>query len=175
MTTTKQYDFLNRLTQVSTVDSGQRTVESHAYGYNSANQRLRNTLSDGSYWVYTYDDLGQVISGNKFWSDGSPVAGQQFRYGFDDIGNRTTAAIGGDNAGQGLHSASYTANNLNQYSQRTVPGYVQSLGTANQNATVTLWRDDGTYAATERKGSYFWAELPVNNGNVTTQVRTGLD
>ena len=166
MTTTKQFDSLNRLTQVSTVDSGQRTVDSHAYGYNNANQRTRVTLADGSYWVYTYDNLGQVISGNKYWSDGTPVAGQQFGYGFDDIGNRTTAATGGNNAGQGLHSASYTANNLNQYSQRTVPGYADSLGTANQNATVTLWRDDGSYASTQRKGTYFWAELPVDNTSI---------
>ena len=59
---------------------------------NSANQRTRTTHADGSYWIYQYDTLGQVTSGKRFWPDGTPVAAQQFEYGFDDIGNRQTAA-----------------------------------------------------------------------------------
>jgi hypothetical protein len=35
-----------------------------------------------------YDSLGQVTSGKRAWADGSRVAGQQFDYSFDDIGNR---------------------------------------------------------------------------------------
>jgi RHS repeat-associated protein len=38
---------------------------------------------------------GQVVSGKKHWPDGTPVAGQQFTYGFDDIGNRQSAGAGG--------------------------------------------------------------------------------
>jgi RHS repeat-associated protein len=163
MTTTKQYDYLNRLTAIQTLNAQQSTINSYNYQLNTANQRIRSTLADGSYWVYTYDNLGQVISGSKYWSDGSPVAGQQFGYGFDDIGNRQTTAAGGDNAGQNLRSASYSANNLNQYTQRTFPGYVQSLGTANANATVTLWSSDGSSASSQRKGNYFRAELPEAN------------
>src|SRR3954462_6992603 len=47
-------------------------------------------------WKYGYDSLAQVNSGKKHWNDGSFVAGQQFEYGFDDIGNRTSAKRGGD-------------------------------------------------------------------------------
>ena len=72
MTTTKQYDLLNRLTQISTVDSGLRTVDSHSYTYSPANQRVRTTLADGSYWLYTYDSLGQVISGRKILARPNP-------------------------------------------------------------------------------------------------------
>ena len=39
-------------------------------------QRTQMPLADGSWWVYRYDDLGQVISGRRFWADGTPVAGQ---------------------------------------------------------------------------------------------------
>jgi hypothetical protein len=46
--------------------------------------------SVNSRWVYTYDNLGQVVSGKKHWRDGTPIAGQQFEYAFDDIGNRKT-------------------------------------------------------------------------------------
>jgi len=42
------------------------------YAYNAANQRSQATLADGSYWVYQYDNLGQVTSGKKYWSDASP-------------------------------------------------------------------------------------------------------
>ena len=45
--------------------------------------------------IADYDTLGQVVSGKKYWSDGSPVTGQQFEYAFDDIGNRGSAKSGG--------------------------------------------------------------------------------
>ena len=57
----------------------------------SANQRTSATNADGTRWVYTYDSLGQVTSGKRYWADGAPVAGEQFEYGFDDIGNREYA------------------------------------------------------------------------------------
>ena len=44
----------------------------------------------GSLLNYTYGGLGQVNSGNKYWPGNSLVAGQQFQYGFDDIGSRQT-------------------------------------------------------------------------------------
>ncbi len=104
---------------------------SFSYDYNAANQRTKRTEEDGSYWEYGYDSLGQVTSGHKKWSDTTPVAGQQYDYLFDDIGNRKTATANG-NAG------TYTVNNLNQYTQRTVPGYVWELGSATNAATVTV-------------------------------------
>src|SRR5882724_862478 len=93
MVTTKQYDLLNRLTNTTSISS---VASWFVYTYNSANQRTRATLADGSYWVYAYDSLGQVISGRKYWSDGTAVAGQQFEYSFDNIGNRQSAGSGGD-------------------------------------------------------------------------------
>ena len=63
MTTTKQYDYLNRLTAISNAPASGVAV-SHGYACNAANQRTRDTLVDNSYWVYQYDSLGQVTSGN---------------------------------------------------------------------------------------------------------------
>src|SRR6266567_708503 len=90
-------------------------VVSFNYVYNSANQRTVVTNADGSRWVYIYDTLGQVISGKIYWSDGTAVAGQQFEYGFDDIGNRKTTKAGGDASGANLRLANYSVNSLNQY------------------------------------------------------------
>jgi len=94
MTTTKQYDNLNRLTSISSSPSSSSSI-SYAYAYNGANQRTAITNADNSQWVYQYDALGQVTSGKKYWADGTPVAGQQFEYGFDDIGNRKSTAVSG--------------------------------------------------------------------------------
>ncbi len=159
MTTTKSYDFLNRLTDIQSSTGGAPVAHS-AYAYNAANQRTAVTNADNARWVYTYDDLGQVISGKKYWSDGTPVAGQQFEYGFDDIGNRKNTKVGGDQNGANLRPANYTNNTLNQITGRGVPGYADVMGLALLTNTVTV-NGQSTY----RKGEYFRKELTVNNSS----------
>jgi RHS repeat-associated protein len=134
----------------------------------------REGLAGGSYWVYEYDRLGQVVRGRRYWSDGTPVAGQQFEYGFDDIGNRKVSRRGGDGNGWNLRESLYSANLLNQYSQRTVPGYVDILGVAFATNLVYV-----NSQIANRKGEYFWKELSMNNttGSVwqpVTVTATGL-
>jgi RHS repeat-associated protein len=159
MTTTKVYDNLNRLTEIRSQRSADSAViSSHAYEYNAVNQRIRATLQDGSYWEYAYDSLGQVTNVVKKWSDNTLVAGQQFRYAYDDIGNRATVAAGGGSGGSGLRSSAYTANALNQYTERTVPNTFDVLGAAHVDATVTVNNEP-----TDRKGEYYRAELWVTN------------
>ncbi len=159
MTTTKAWDNQNRLTQISSVPSV-ASVVSFSYGYNAANQRIRRTDADGSYWRYEYDALGQVKSGKKYWPDGTPVAGQQFEYAHDDIGNRTSTKAGGDAGGAGLRVAGYSPNSLNQYTARDVPGAVDVTGLSFATNTVTV---NGETAY--RKGEYFRAEVLVSNGS----------
>src|SRR6266567_4113756 len=128
--------------------------------YNDANQRKTLTLNNGCYWIYQYDALGQVTSGKKYWADGTPVPGQQFEYGFDDIGNRSSTKAGGDSSGYNLRSARYTVNNLNQYSSRTVPATFDVIGIADAASTVSINSDStGFY----RRGQYFRKELSVAN------------
>jgi RHS repeat-associated protein len=160
MVTTKTYDFLNRLTAISSTPSAAAAI-SYTYTYNNANQRVRVALPDGSAWQYVYDSLGQVISGHKFFADGTPVAGQQFDYSFDNIGNRTQTLAGGDQSGLNQRSATYGANNLNQYTNRsTVPGFADILGTALATNTVTVGGQ-----TPYRKGEYFRDQLPVSNSS----------
>lgn len=162
LTTTKQWDLLNRLAETKSTPAGTGELPSvFDYAYNNANQRVSCSLGDGSIWTYQYDNLGQVISGNRFWADGTPVAGQQFNYAFDDVGNRTSSKAGGDAAGQNMQSVSYTRNLLNQYSQRTVPPVASVLGIANAAANVTV-----NSGSAYRKGEYFWKELSVANSSV---------
>ena len=159
MTTTKQYDYLNRLTQISSAPSAAVTSPlTFSYNYNPVNQRTKNTLVDGSYWIYGYDSLGQVTNACKYFADGTPVAGQQFDYTFDTIGNRTQTMAGGDTNGANLRVANYTANSLNQITNRDVPAYVDVMGASILTNTVTV---NGQPAY--RKGEYFRQQLPASN------------
>lgn len=51
MTTTNQFDYLNRLTQKSSLPCGAGAVTFN-YSYNSANQRTYVTNADGSFWAW---------------------------------------------------------------------------------------------------------------------------
>jgi RHS repeat-associated protein len=160
MTTTRTYDLANRLLKIESFNAQPSTLSSFNYDYNAANQRTLRREADGSYWRYEYDSLGQVISGKKYWSDGTPVPGQQFEYAFDDIGNRTGTKTGGDANGANLRNAGYSANLLNQYTSRTVPGVVDVMGVGFATNTVTV-----NSQATYRKGEYFRKEVSVGNSS----------
>jgi hypothetical protein len=65
-------------------------------------------------------------------------------------------------------------NNLNQYTQRTVPGYVDVLGTANSSANVMAESIGGWYAMAYRKGDYFRAEVPLDNSSAVVWLAPRL-
>jgi YD repeat-containing protein len=157
LTTSRSYDNLNRLRQINSVTNAQ-SVASFAYAYNAANQRTAVTNVDGSRWSFGYDQLGQVTNGTRFWSDGSRVAGQQFGFGFDTIGNRLWATTGGDTNGANLRTQTYSANALNQYTNRTVPGFVEVSGSVDAGAAVTV-----NSLTPDRQGEYYRKEVSVNN------------
>ena len=161
MITTRQFDGLRRLTNTVSSNATAVVVSAHGYQYNSANQRTRVNLADSSFWIYDYDALGQVKSGKRYWSDWTPVAGQQFEYAHDDIGNRSSTKSGGDSTGANLRSAGYTANTLNQITQRDVPGYVNIVGAASATATNVNVNNVMAY----RRGEYYRVELSTNNGS----------
>jgi RHS repeat-associated protein len=163
LTTTKAYDNLNRLLNISsTTNTSTQPVFAYAYSYNDANQRTRVNFADGSFWIYEYDALGQVKSGKRYWSDWTPVAGQQFEYGFDDIGNRTSTKAGGDAVGASLRLANYTNNTLNQITGRDVPAYLNVIGAATATATNVNVNNVMAY----RRGEYYRVELNPMNTSV---------
>ena len=62
--------------------------------------------------------------------------------------------------------SSYTANFLNQYTQRTVPGYAGVHGSATNNATVTV---NGN--AAWRLGNYFYGKFRC----LSSKLLAGMD
>ncbi|MBN9689750.1 MAG: RHS repeat-associated core domain-containing protein [Verrucomicrobia bacterium] len=162
LVTTRSYDFLNRLQGVTAQPQlGGSLPLGTGYQYNDVNQRTRQMFADGSVRVYTYDSLGQVVSGKQYFGDGSPVPGQQFEYTFDTIGNRSNAKRGGDADGANLRLETYGVNSLNQYSSRSSSGsrYADILGLAAASSSVTV---NGTTAW--RRGEYFRHELTISGG-----------
>ena len=151
MTTSKAYDNLNRLTSIANVLASGSTVASTSYTYNAANERTEAKLADGGSWKYDYDTLGQVTGGSRRLSDGTRLEGEQFGYTFDGIGNRLQTTTNG-------RVSTYTPNALNQYTQRTVPGAADILGTASPAATVTVNKQP-----VARQGGYWHFQLTADN------------
>ena len=160
--TTRVFDDLGRLTTITTrsLKEGGDFYQSFIYGFNDANQRTRVEMADGSFWEYRYDDLGQVISAKKHWRDGTPVAGQQFEYTFDSIGNRESARYGGDTDGKNLSELAYTKgkDDPTQIGAIEHPGIAYVTGEANENAEVAV-----NGRSSERQGKYFSTPIQFNN------------
>ena len=150
---------LQRQWAVASATTPQPVVGS-GYTYNTAGQRIRQDLGDGTSWTYTYDRLGQLASAQRRWPDGALVAGQQYGYLYDDIGNRKDSREGGDAISAGLQTTSYTTNLLNQYTSIVTPGVASVNGLANATNGVTV---NGT--ATVRQGEYWWKQTSVNNAS----------
>ena len=112
LVTTRTWEYGVRLKSINNTLAG-TPVASHTYDYDSVNRREHATLEDGSRWDYGYNDRNEVISGKRFWSDGSAVSGQHSTYDFDNIGNRKTASFGGDSAGLNLRTIDYHPTDIN--------------------------------------------------------------
>ncbi len=151
----KNYDHLQRLRSIVSAPAASAPM-SFAYDYNDANQRTKATRENLAEWRYDYDALGQVTGGAKHRADGTVHPGLDFAWTYDDIGNRRTAAR---EATSSEHRAveSYTANALNQYESRTVPGDLRVTGEAHPLATVTVTHPapEGPVFATDRNGDAF--------------------
>jgi RHS repeat-associated protein len=162
----RAYDGQGRVQTITNTPGGGGAT-SYTYAYNNLGQRTQVTREDNSYWSYLYNDRGELTSGKKYWADTTPVAAQQTEFTYDNIGNRSTAKAGGDASGANLRLGTYTPTSLNQYSQRTVPGAVDVVGTANSTATVTV-----NNQATYRKDTYFQKALALDNSAapVYTQI-----
>ena len=48
----------------------------------------------GSLWKHAYDNRNELTGASRFWSDWTPVTGQQYGYGFGNIGNRASSLVG---------------------------------------------------------------------------------
>jgi hypothetical protein len=118
---------------------------------------------DESKWVFGYNTGSEVTSAEKRFPSSSPIPGHQFSYAFDDIGNCTTASVGGVFSGQGgglSTTISYTPVVSNKYSSFATPGNLWITGEADPGVTVTV---NGTTAW--RNGAFFAKQIAVSNSS----------
>jgi len=165
LTTTRQWDYGFRLRSIANTVSG-ATVTSHNYTYDNLNRRTRATLEDGSMWNYAYNNRNELTGAARFWSDWSPVTGQQYGYGFDNIGNRTSAQVG--SVGN-MPASTYAVNGLNEYTNIVTPGYKDILGVAIATNTVTV---NGGLA--DRKVEYFHKQITITNSSGPLWQNVGI-
>jgi RHS repeat-associated protein len=154
--TARQWDYGFRLGSIANVVNG-ATVTSDDYTYDDLNRRTRANLEDGSLWNYSYNNRNELTGAGRFWSDWTAVTGQQYGYGFDNIGNRISAQSG--SVGN-LSTVSYTVNGLNEYTGIVTPGCKDILGLAIATNAVTV---NGGVA--DRKVEYFHRNITIANGN----------
>lgn len=160
--TTKEFDDFNRLESILS-QPAVGSASGIEFFYNLAGEREKATSPDGNYWSYNYNSRSELTSGVKKMADDNALSGYQFAYTFDNIGNRLTTE-------RNTRTSIYTPNNLNQYTERSVPSYADILGKAESSLTINV-----NGLSTIRQGDgYFHAELSVNNSaaavNLTTTV-----
>jgi len=107
-----------------------------------------------------YDAVGQVTTARKYFPDGMRMPWAQFQYDFDTAGNRKTAACTDKDADS---QQEYSLNDVNQYTERTVPGKVIAAGTADSSAVVTVGDGTNNAALANRHGEYFWHVVDADN------------
>ena len=93
--TTNTYDGADRLLQTSSVN-GTTVMQDFTYVYDPAGNRTSTTDRNNDVTTYAYDDLNRLTQFD-------PPASPAVDYGYDDVGNRTSAA-----------GTTYTYNALNQ-------------------------------------------------------------
>jgi hypothetical protein len=108
-------------------------IERYAWRYDAYGRRDRLTVEDDSPWSYAYDDMGQLLHGIREFPNATFTPGGHYGYSYDSIGNRTATIGGGDVFGDpgALYTSSYTANLLNQYTERDMSGNVEVFDRSN--------------------------------------------
>ena len=157
LSTRRDWESGERLNRVENTAGGTR-VSSHQYGYDAMQRRARALLEDGSSWRFGYNDRDEVVSARRYWPGMEPVAGQQFCYEYDTIGNRTASRSGGDDKGGGLRAAAYGTDACNQYTNIATEGYKDIVGAALAGSSVLVNGGPAT-----RKGEYFQCEIRLTN------------
>ena len=141
------------------------------YQFDNLNRRTEADLADGTKWNYGYDNRSQVTSGKRGLASGAYAGGEQFEYNYDDIGNRTSTKAGGDASGANLRQASYSANSLNQYTNRDVPGSVWMVGEAPTNLTLQGVGASKPFTIQRQDGQRFFGEVAVSNAQSSVFAR----
>jgi RHS repeat-associated protein len=112
-------------------------------------------MAQGSIDSYTYNARSELTSARRT-KNGQPVPGFSEDFDYDPIGNRRSSATYNEKGE--AQTSTYEANNLNQYTSRTTPGYAAVRGEADPDATMTV-NENPTF----RLGEYYFGSDTFDN------------
>ncbi|MGO9203538.1 MAG: hypothetical protein ACLQM8_23700, partial [Limisphaerales bacterium] len=162
---TNSYDALARLTGTYLTNSQGAGLNLHAYSYNAANQRTRQTRLNGDYVTYTYDNIGQLKTAVGTEKGGTTNRWQeQLGYAYDKAWNlnyRTNNAL----------AQTFGVDGDNRLTNASSSGTLTVAGTTTSPATnVTVWGSTGLASGlATRYADSTWARTNATlpNGSVT--------
>ncbi|MDH4454035.1 MAG: hypothetical protein QE570_12745 [Verrucomicrobiota bacterium] len=120
---------------------GANVLSMHDYGFDALHRRTSAERENGETWRYDYNDRGEVESAVKKADNTAGAAakrGLQSGYGYDLIGNRMMDAQHTPDSGSGLSEAVWTANALNQITERENHDSRWVFGHVKQEASLTV-------------------------------------
>jgi len=178
LTASWSYDANNQLLQVRNA-TPTNVISQFDYTYDAAGRRTAIAKSGAAFGdlsgatdSYGYNSRNEVISARRT-KNNEAIHGFNEDFEYDPIGNRISSTTYNE-LGE-PKTSQYIANNLNQYTSRTVPGYAAVRGHADADATVTV-NEKPTY----RYGEYFFGSdefdnftAPVNAALGTVAVKPG--
>ena len=145
--------------------------------YDALHRRKIVKSQDSTTWEYTYNDRSELLTGVRKLPTAQPLAGQQYAYTYDNLGNTTQKQTGGDSAGANLRSQTSSPNSLNQYASYQTPGSFDVLGQASAGSTVTVNGTAATFQDTYFRANVttansgangIWQSVAITNNGVTT-------
>ena len=161
LTASWSYDANNQLLQVKNA-TPTNVISQFDYTYDAAGRRVSIAKSgtafgdlSGSIDTYTYNARSELTSARRT-KNGQSIPGFSEDFDYDPIGNRRSSAT--YNEKDEAQTSTYEANNLNQYTSRTTPGYAAVRGEADPNAMVTV-NENPTF----RLGSYYFGSDLFDN------------
>jgi RHS repeat-associated protein len=154
---TNVFDSMARLTGTYLKNSGGTILNSHVYGYDSANQRTGVTNFAGNYVNYSYYNNGALKTAVGKESGGTSRLNEQLTYAYDAAGNlnhRINNAL----------LQTFNVNNLNELTTVTRLGTLTVAGTTSGTATnVTV--NSNTNTALYSDKTFALAGFTLTNGN----------
>ncbi|WP_334319251.1 RHS repeat-associated core domain-containing protein [Termitidicoccus mucosus] len=168
-------DNRNLLASLRTKTGADVLVAAYAYTHDALGRRTAVAQSGRLYapylagnqtmqTAYGYNDRNELTSAQTTVA-GAPVPGRTHGYAFDAIGNRTTETI--DGAGH-----DYTANELNQYTQRQTPSWLPVGGMASHSDGVQVAVNGAQLPDTAWVNNFFHKAEPKTDAAAHLQSTT---
>ena len=167
-----EFEPLRNLVAAVTNSYANRVISAFDYTNDAAGRRIAISRSGESFGdlsgatdSYGYNSRNEVISARRT-KNGEIIHGFNEYFEYDPIGNRISSTTYNE-LGE-PKTSQYSANNLNQYTSCTVPGYAAVRGHADADATVTV-NENPTY----RYGEYFFGSDEFDN--TSSSVNAALE